>query len=217
MTEIYLVRHPESALNADRSLVGGRSNNTPVTERGLEQARRFAKVFPNHYPKPDVFYSSPAVRTKTLIDIYNEVTDEHNGYFIDSDLQELSQGIGEAKPRTDIYTAEVLAEIALQQLDFALPEGESINATADRMFASLHRMEQRHPNKTVFVAGHGLSFRTVVGRVLGWNHYETTIDPTHFTDNVSVTHLTMNDGVATVNFWGRDIIEPVEIKENTVY
>jgi len=217
MTEIYLVRHPESALNADRSLVGGRSNSTPVTERGLEQARRFAKVFPNHYPKPDVFYSSPAVRTKTLIDIYNEVTDEHNGYFIDSDLQELSQGIGEGKPRTDIYTAEVLAEIALQQLDFALPEGESVNATADRMFASLHRMEQRHPNKTVFVAGHGLSFRTVVGRVLGWNHYETTIDPTHFTDNVSVTHLTMNDGVATVNFWGRDIIEPVEIKENTVY
>lgn len=217
MTEFYLVRHPESALNADGTLVGGRSNATPVTERGLEQARRFAEVFPGQYPKPDVFYSSPAVRTKTLIDIYNEVTDEHNGYFIDNDLQELSQGIGEGKPRADIYNAEVLAEVALKQLDFALPEGESVNMAADRMFAALHRMEQRHPNKTVFVAGHGLSFRSVIGRVLGWSHYETTTDPNHFTDNVSVTHLTLSDGVATVNFWGRNIIEPVEKTESAIY
>lgn len=217
MTELYLVRHPESALNANASLVGGRSNSTPVTERGVEQARRFAAVFSSQYPRPDAYYSSPAVRTKALLDIYNDTTEQHNGYFIDNDLQEMSQGQAEGKPRTEIYTPETLERIAKKQHDFALQDGESLNMVADRMLSWAYRTEKRHPNGVVLVATHGQSIRASVGRLLGWTHYETTIDPEHQTDNVSLTHITVENGVATVNFWGKDIIEPVKKTESTVY
>ena len=217
MTEIYLVRHPESALNADRSVVGGRSNETPITKRGEEQARQFAKAFSTLYPAPDAFYSSPAVRTKTLLDIYNETLDQQNGYFIDLDLQEMSQGSSEGVPRSAVYTPEVLALIDKQLHDFALPGGESLNDAANRIAAWAKRAEKRNPNSVVLAATHGQSIRAYVGRLLNWSHFETTIDPAHRTDNVSLTHITLDDGVATVNFWGKDIIEPIENTASTLY
>jgi len=217
MTEIYLVRHPESALNADRSVVGGRSNETPITRRGEEQARRFAKAFSTLYPAPDAFYSSPAVRTKALLDIYNETLDQQNGYFIDLDLQEMSQGYSEGIRRSAVYTPEVLALIDEQLHDFALPGGESLNDAANRIAAWAERAEKRNPNGVVLAATHGQSIRAYVGRLLNWSHFETTMDPVHRTDNVSLTHITLNDGAATVNFWGKDIIEPVEITKTALY
>lgn len=210
MTEIFLVRHPESVLNADRSVIGGRSENAPVTERGLEQARRFAVAFSKLYPKPDAFFSSPTVRTKTLLDVYNETLGEHNEYDIDSDLLEMSQGEKEGANRTETYSPEVLEVIAKKLFDFSFKGGESLNETADRIDAWVQRTSKQYPDGTILAATHGQSTRAYAGRQLGWTHFETTTDPAHATDNVSLTHISVNDGKATVNFWGKDIIEPVE-------
>jgi len=217
MTEIYLVRHPESALNADASVVGGRSNHTPLTERGEEQARRFAKAFASQYPAPNVFYSSPAVRTKALLDIYNETLGQHNGYFIDPDLQEMSQGEKEGVPRIEVYTPETLQAIDEQLLDFALPGGESLNDVANRFDGRIEQIAKRHPNSVVLIATHGQLIRAGIGRLLGWNHFETTQDPAHRTENVSLTRLSVENGQTTVNFWGKNIIEPIEIAESKLY
>jgi len=217
MTEIYLVRHPESELNAAHSLVGGRSNETPITKRGEEQARRFAKAFLAQYPQPDAYYSSPAVRTKALFDIYNETVQQQNKYVIDLDLQEMSQGKSEGMPRGEVYTAEVLELIAQQERDFSMPGGESLNDVSDRMFAWIHKVEQAHPDGVVLAAGHGQAIRAPISQLLNWSHYESTIDPAHQTDNVSLTHLTVKDGKTTVNFWGKNIIEPVEIAPSKLY
>jgi len=217
MTEIYLVRHPESLQNTILSVVGGRINNTPITERGVEQARRFAKVFSAQYPSPNAYYSSPAVRTKALLDIYNETTGQHNGYFIDPDLQEMSQGQGEGMLRAEVYTPEVLEAIAIRQHDFALPGGESLNDTSSRMYSWMRRAHKKYPNGVLLVSTHGQAIRAVVGGLLKWSHFETTIDPAHQTDNVSLTHLTVKDHEMTVNFWGKDIIEPVENIQSEVY
>ena len=217
MTEIYLVRHPESLMNAHSSIVGGRSNFTPITERGAEQARRFAKAFLTQYPKPDAYYSSPAVRTKTLLDIYNQTTEQTNDYTIDLDLQEMSQGQSEGLERSKVYTPEVLEQIAQQQFDFALPGGESLNDTADRMFSWIDRVAEKYPNGTILASGHGQAIRAPIGRLLHWTHFETTIDPAHQTDNVSLTHLTVEDGKITVDFWGKNIIKAVKIATTEVY
>jgi broad specificity phosphatase PhoE len=210
MTEIYLVRHPESAQNTDRSIVGGRSNETPITKRGEQQARQFAKAFLAHYPAPDAFYTSPAVRTKTLLDMYNEVSGQQNGYFIDPDLHELSQGLSEGLQRDAVYTPEVLAAIAEYLHDFALPGGESLNDVSGRMEAWLGRVEQRHPNGVVLASTHGIAIRALVGKQLGWSHAETTTNPVHDVDNVSLTRLTVDNGKISVDFWGKNIIEPIE-------
>jgi len=212
MTEIYLVRHPESVQNTDRSIVGGRSNETPITEYGAEQARQFALAFTAKYPQPDAYYTSPAVRTKALLDIYNQTTGQHNGYFIDPDLQELSQGRSEGLLRDEVYTPEILEAIAAQQFDFALTGGESINDISNRMKACIHRMEKRYPNSVLLVATHGIAIKALIGEQLGWNHYQTTIDPETAIDNVSVTNLSVVNGKITVNFWGKNIIEPIPNK-----
>jgi len=217
MVEIYLVRHPESAQNTDRSIVGGRSNETPITKRGEQQARKFAKVFLAQYPSPDAFYTSPAVRTKALLDIYNEVAGQQNGYFIDPDLQELSQGLSEGLQRDKVYTPEVLASIAEQLHDFALPGGESLNDVSSRMEAWIGRVEKRHPNSVVLASTHGIAISALVGKQLGWSHVQTATNPIHNIDNVSLTHLTVNDGKINVDFWGKNIIEPIENTANTVY
>ena len=217
MTEIYFVRHPESEKNADPSIVGGRSNCTPVTHHGIQQSRLFSKAFSKQYPTPDVLYSSPAVRTTTLLDIYSEETDWKRGYFIEPNLQEMSQGDAENQPRVDIYTPEVIARIRKEVFDFSLPNGESLNEVADRMLEWAYQMEKKHPDSTILAATHGQAIRASVGRLLGWNHFETTLDPLHITPNVSVTHLTIKGGVATVNFWGKEIIEEPQKQESELY
>jgi probable phosphoglycerate mutase len=217
MTEIYFVRHPETPQNTDRSIVGGRSNNAPITERGVEQARRFAKVFSTQYPRPDGYYSSPAVRAKALLDIYNETTSQQNSYVIDPDLQEMSQGLSEGLPRAEVYTPEVLEAIAKQQHDFALPGGESLNDTSARMYSWMNRAHKQYPNGVLLVATHGQAIRATVGGLLKWSHFKTTIGSAYQTDNVSLTHITVHGHEMTVNFWGKDIIEPVENNSPKVY
>lgn len=217
MTEIYLVRHPESELNAQATLIAGRSNATPVTERGLEQARRFAKVFSSEYPEPDFFYASPAIRTQILIDIYNQTTGQDNKYEIEPDLSEMSQGLSEGVDRKYVYTPDVLERIAQHLHDFSLPGGESLNQTADRVLSWAYATEKKHPNSVILAATHGQAIRASVGRLLGWDHFQTTRDPERRTDNVSLTHLTVSEGNITVNFWGKDIIEPVEKVESELY
>lgn len=210
MTEFYFVRHPESVLNADRKFIAGRSESAAVTERGIEQAKQFALAFSKQYPNPDVFFSSPTIRTETLLDMYDKVTGSHNERIIDSNLVEMAQGVSEGKIRSDVYTPEVVAVIAKEQFDFSFPGGESLNDTADRGQAFVKDVCDSYPNSTVLVSTHGQFIRAYVGRLLHWNHYQTTLDPAHYTNNVSLTHITVDNGKATVHFFGRDIIEQPE-------
>ena len=217
MTELFLVRHPETELNVGRHLIAGRSEAAPITKRGEEQARRFALAFSEHYPQPDALYSSPTVRTTSLLEIYNHTLGTQKSFTIDANLHEMSQGINEGKDRSDVYTPEVLALIKEQLLDFSFEGGESLNNTADRGNSFLERITEENPDQTVLAATHGQFIRALIGRHLGWNHYETTLDPAHYTDNVSLTHLTLDSGQVKINFYGKDIIEPVENDTVKVY
>ncbi len=208
MTEIYLARHPESTLNTDRTLIGGRSNHVPITNNGKRQALAFAKAYTREYPSPDIVFSSPAVRAQALIEAYlrhNNTQDK--GYFIDDALQEMTQGVADGKPRAAIYTPKVIHRINEELFDFKLSEGESLNEVADRMLTLMYEAEQKYPNAVLLVATHGQAIRAAVGRLLNWSHYDVTRNPATTTPNVSLTHLTVQDAAITVNFVNKVIIE----------
>lgn len=209
MAEIYIARHPETVLNADRSVVGGRSNDAQLTNRGFEQACRFAVSFDANYPKPDVLISSPAIRATALMDAYLEATQQQTEYTIEPALQEMSQGIADGRPRALIYTPEVVEQINRELFDFKLPEGESVNEVSDRMLDWVWRVHREFPNSVVLTAGHGQAIRSTVGHLLGWTHYQTTQDPDFVTPNVSLTHLSVADDAITVDFYAKEIINPV--------
>lgn len=209
MTEIYLARHPETILNADRSLVGGRSNDAPLTERGVEQARRFATVFSQDFPTPDVVYSSPALRAKYLAGAYLQESQLPIPLRVDDALQEMSQGTAEGKSRFEIYTPEIVAQIETELFDFRLPEGESLNDVSERMLDWVWRVHKEFPEGTVLATGHGQAIRRTVGALLNWSHYENTLSPDTVTPNVSLTHLSVDTDGITVHYMGKEIIEPV--------
>lgn len=213
MTEIYLVRHPETVHNVNRSIVSGRSNNIELTQLGVEQAVEFSEVFNRDFPKPDVLYSSPALRTRALLDTYLHQTKSEMTYSVDDALQEMSQGIAEGQNRTVIYSPDVVARINTELFDFHHEGGESLAAVSDRMLDWIWQAHRTHPESTILAATHGQAIRSVVGKLLGWSHFETTMDPTKLTPNVSATHLTVDDNTITVNYFGKQIINQSPVKE----
>jgi broad specificity phosphatase PhoE len=217
MTEIYLIRHPESVINADPTLVGGRSNHVAVTERGMRQAQLFARAFASEYPSIDVVYSSPAVRTKTLAEAYLEEIGRPGEYIIEPDIQEMTHGPAEGQLRTAIYTPEVLARINEELFDFKHPEGESLNEVADRVLAAIRRAHEAHPGKTVLFSMHGQAIRAGVGRLLGWNHFDTTRNPETHTPNTAVAHLSVSDESITVHSVNKVIINESDDSLGRVY
>jgi len=90
--DYYLIRHAECEINL-QDVVGGRTNNSPLTEKGIQQSKDLGKrlvaldLIPGNYGFS--IESSPSVRTiSTLLGAFEEPP-----YFVvNPKLQELSQG-----------------------------------------------------------------------------------------------------------------------------
>ncbi len=92
LTELYLIRHAETVMNTTPYLVGGRSNYSPLTPRGVEQAKRLGRAMLAKQILPTEVFTSPALRTidtarYSLAEMKLDI--EPLAY---DDLQELSQG-----------------------------------------------------------------------------------------------------------------------------
>ena len=193
---LYVVRHAESEANAYGShLIGGRSNETPLTEKGVEQAKQLGRYLLAKNIYPDFIYSSPAVRTLqtahyalTEMGIDTEPT-------VDDNLQELDQGLWVGRNRNETYTDEVLANIQLLGKDFKADGGESMNEVGARMLAAVSTIADRHAHDSEAVTGilftHGLAIRCLASIIHDWSHkqtYETQ------TPNASVSIFTRAAG-----------------------
>src|SRR5690242_8706246 len=121
---LYLARHAESVMNVNQHIVSGRSNETPLTPRGEEQAAKLGQFVTTLGIRPYEAYTSPAIRAMRT----GEIALAHAGLAlpltIDDDLQELDQGAWVGQPRDQIYTPETLAEIKQRGKDFHAPGGE---------------------------------------------------------------------------------------------
>ena len=60
---VALIRHAESVANTQLHVIGGRSNHSPLTAAGEQQAVELGEKLKAVGYSPDVIYSSPAVRT----------------------------------------------------------------------------------------------------------------------------------------------------------
>lgn len=196
--DLYVIRHAESAANASGShLIGGRSNETPLTEKGIHQAKNLGRYLRAKDINPDFIYSSPAVRTLqtahyalTEMGIASEPTVENN-------LQELDQGLWVGRNRKDTYTDEVLSTIQLHGKDFKPEGGESMNEVGERMLTAISSIADRHATESKVVTGiiftHGVAIRCLASKIHDWSHkktYETE------TANASVSVFTR-----TANEW----------------
>lgn len=183
--ELYLIRHAETVMNTNPHLIGGRSNETPLTERGIEQAKRLGRAMLSKQIIPHKVFASPALRTidtarYSLAEMSLDIEP-----IVEEAIQELGQGIWEGRPRIDAYTDSVLEDIARLGKDFKLERGESMNDVGHRMHKWISETFAA-PNvdgvaDRYFVYTHGGAIKYLASHILDWSHqqtYEAEIDNT---------------------------------------
>lgn len=209
MTRLYFIRHAESEMNRLTNVIGGRSNHTPLSEKGVRQAKALGQWLPASSIRPDVIYASPAVRTVQTADHSLAVTDWSRTPLHDPRIQELAQGVMEGAPRVDAYTNEVLAQIAKEPFDFKFKGGESIAEVMQRMMDFVTDITAKHPDQTVLVYGHGFSIRALAGAIDNLPHNDVVFGLT--TPNVSLTFIESDGDGLKVHYVGKRVIDEVSV------
>lgn len=186
MSELYLIRHGESEMNTNAHLIGGRSNDTPLTEQGVQQAQLLGAYLLEQGIVPTDVFASPAIRTMdtarhalSTMGLATEPTIAH-------EIQEMDQGDFVGRPRIQVYTQEVLDEIKMQGKDFKLKGGESMNGVGRRMYDWVETTVSTLEGRRTFVFGHGLAIRTYLSTLYDWSHAETLSSEI---GNTSITKL----------------------------
>lgn len=127
-TRIWFIRHGESEANRNLHLVSGRSNHTPLSPAGREQAQALGVALLDCDYLPDAIYTSPALRTVTTADLALRAMGITDSAQPDGRLQELDQGEWTGLPRDQVYSVANQAAIAAAGVDFKPPGGESTAA-----------------------------------------------------------------------------------------
>lgn len=199
-----MFRHGESVMNTQLHLIGGRSNETPLTETGILQSKRLGAFLLENGIFPDYVHASPAVRTLETARYSLQAMGVEIEPVINDGIQELDQGKWVGRERIEIYTDDMLAEIKRLGKDFKGDGGESMNDVGERMLSRLlGQFEGYIPLKKPerhFVYTHGVAIRCLVSKILDWSQkqtYETQ------TDNTSMTLMVRRGGQWALEYLGK--------------
>lgn len=171
MIHLYFVRHAESLSNVNHHLIGGRSNHTPLTDKGRLQAKKLGERLLQSPLTMDVIAASSAVRAcdtaKIMCQAANIAFDK---VLVSDELQELSQGDWEGKVRKDVYTPEMLQSINSNNWLHKAPNGESQKEVEERMHNWLEKnvFPLYQPDKTVhcIIITHGNAIRCLFRKIM---------------------------------------------------
>ncbi len=185
----WLFRHVESAHNLlyDK-IVAGRAHDSEPTELGRLQAPQLGKWIRDIGIMPDVVYASPAVRTLYTGRTALQAAGLEMELLPDARLQEMTQGTSEGMKRDDVYTQEVLAQIRREQLDFALPGGESMRQVAKRVGEWSADARANREAKVIMAFAHGVAIRCHVAALCGWDHAQVMANHVGYAGATRITY-----------------------------
>ncbi len=191
MLNFYFIRHAESVMNCAPHIIGGRSNETPLSERGKLEAASLGKRLVAENILFDKIYSSTAVRCRETA----RLVGKHMGFSLvdivfSGELLELSQGEWQGKPRVEIYTPETVASINTDNWNFTPPNGESQRAVEERMLGFVQRevlpfyTKDRMLSLGIFT--HGMAIKCLLRGIM---KFTPSITYKILLDNTSITRL----------------------------
>jgi probable phosphoglycerate mutase len=150
-TEICLIRHGETAWNAELRIQG--HCDLPLNETGLLQAEALARrLAERHF---DAIYSSDLARARQTAE---PLARAHRlSVRIDAALRERNFGCWEGKTREEMLAADAaMAEaLAARRPDDVPPGGESLRQHLARILSCLSRLASLHAGQTLAVVTHG--------------------------------------------------------------
>ncbi len=159
---LLLVRHGETPANLGGVWHG--STDSPLTERGLEQARRAAACVAERFPDATALYASPLTRARKTADAIGEALGLATR--IEPDLREYHLGEWEGLRYDLLHREHRLWERMRSDPDFAPRGGESPRQVTDRVAAALRQIHDRHRGERVLVVGHGGALALALGFLL---------------------------------------------------
>ncbi|MCR5713984.1 MAG: histidine phosphatase family protein [Bacteroidales bacterium] len=173
---LYLLRHAETAYNADRLRIGGRSPQLPLSENGRMQAAACGKQLAAQCLTFDRVFCSTAKRTVETLQLIQAAWPDLTPLppIYSDRLQELSQGAWEGRLREEIYTPARLQEINSNNWLFKAPGGESQQEVEYRMMDFIDtEIAARHTSGRFLIVGHGCTFKCLLRGVLGSDPADT--------------------------------------------
>ncbi|NDJ55344.1 MAG: histidine phosphatase family protein [Chloroflexi bacterium] len=151
-TNLLLIRHGQTEWNSIRRCQG--QTDTPLNERGIEQAQAAAEVA--RQAAPHIIVTSDLRRCAHTAEIIAEAL----GVAVvpDKRLREWHQGVlqGLHYPEIEAEHAELQALLRREPLDHAPEGGESLAEMGKRVIMALDDIAQRYSQQRVLVVTHEL-------------------------------------------------------------
>ena len=194
MTTIYLVRHAEAEGNLYRRIHGW--YNSLITENGYRQIKALEERFRD--VPVDAVYSSDLFRTMTTARaIYIPKNLPLN---TDPGLRELNLGEWEDRTFGDVRHTDPYQMDLFNRTDPAweVEKSESFFQLGDRLYDTVRRLAEEHPNQTIALFSHGMALRQFLGKVKNVPPEEWHAMP--HGDNTAVSCLSWNGERFAIQF-----------------
>lgn len=195
-TELIVVRHGETHWNVE-GRIQGYSADSPLTERGLAQARALGARLGAE--SIDVLFSSDLGRTRQTVQPVIDATGLPAEF--DSSLRERNYGVFEGRTYAEIEREfpEAWARFAARDPHFAAPGGESSAQFQQRVVAAFESVAARAGGRRIAVVTHGgvlgalyrHAMRLPLDAPRSWTMY-----------NASINRIRIDAGRWTLERWG---------------
>ncbi|RMH73721.1 MAG: histidine phosphatase family protein [Gemmatimonadetes bacterium] len=151
LTQIILIRHGETAYNAEHRLQG--HLDIDLNKKGIAQAQATAERLKTE--AFSVLYSSDLKRAYHTAQIIAGQTGHE--IITDPQLRELNGGVLEGLNKDEMITRypEVYRGFKSGDPTYVIPNGESFQMRYDRAVTCLNQIAEKHTGETVVVVTHG--------------------------------------------------------------
>jgi probable phosphoglycerate mutase len=161
-TVLTLIRHGETPANLDGVWHG--STDTPLTERGLQQALRVARHVAERHADAAALYASDLQRARETARAIEQAL--ALPLVLDARLREYDLGQWEGKTYRELHEEHRLWHHMKRDPDFAPHGGESPRQVTNRFTDALRRIAAAHPGERVLVVAHGGALAMALGALL---------------------------------------------------
>lgn len=159
MKTIYFVRHGESEFNVNRFKAG--SSNTPLTQRGRDQAKQTGANAQKKGIKVDIVISSPLDRAHDTAKIIAEHIDYPlEEILLDEMLRERNFGAAEGRNINHLG----ISDEEYMNNPFSLDHLDGVEKITDLQYRANKLWQQllERPEKTILIVSHGAFGRSVM-------------------------------------------------------
>jgi broad specificity phosphatase PhoE len=198
---LALVRHGEIRANVERIWHG--SIDSPLTQRGEEQARRVAEHLALEPADARALYASPLRRARDTA----AAIGDRLGLMpsVDAALSEYDLGEWEGLSYRTLGERHDFFRRVMADPAFAPPGGESLHSVVERTLGALRRLARDHAGERVIVVGHGGVFGLGLAVLLegshgAWGDYQVA--------NCSVTEFVLEPEPRLLCFNRTEHLEP---------